>query len=48
MSAKQPVEIDGENRSFRDALLDKPVGKWRVKERIAGKLIQRACDADRS
>jgi hypothetical protein len=46
MSAKQPIEIDGENRPFRDALLDRLVGKWRIKGRIAGQPIQQVCDAD--
>ena len=46
MSPKQPVEIDGENSPLRDVLLDKLVGKWRVKGRIAGQSIQHACDAD--
>ena len=46
MSAKQPAEIDGENSLFQDALLDKLVGKWRVKGRIAGQPIRHACDAD--
>lgn len=45
MSAKQPAEVDGENRPLRDALLDKLAGKWRVKGRIAGQPMQQACDA---
>jgi hypothetical protein len=46
MSAKKPLEIDGENHPLRDALLDKLAGKWRVKGRIAGQQIRHACDAD--
>ena len=46
MPTNQPVEIDGENRPFKDALLDNLVGKWRVKGRIAGQPIQQACDAE--
>ncbi|MGD1055521.1 MAG: hypothetical protein ABR867_05525 [Nitrososphaerales archaeon] len=46
MPTSQPVEIDGENSPFRDALLDKLVGKWRVKGRIAGQAIMHACDAE--
>jgi hypothetical protein len=46
MSEKQPVQIDGENRPLRDALLNELVGKWRVRGRIAGQPIEHACDAD--
>jgi hypothetical protein len=46
MSTNQLVEIDGENRPLKDALLDNLVGKWRVKGRIAGQPIQQACDAE--
>jgi hypothetical protein len=45
MSAKQLVEVDGENRPLRDALLNKLVGKWRVEGRIAGQPIKHVCDA---
>jgi hypothetical protein len=46
MSAKQPAEIDGESRPFYNTLLDRLVGKWRVKGRIAGQPIRQACDAE--
>jgi len=44
MPDEQPAEVDGENRPFRDALLDRLVGKWRVEGKIAGQKVRQACD----
>jgi hypothetical protein len=46
MATNSLVEVDGENRVFKDKLLDELVGKWRVNGEIMGQNIEQYCEAD--
>jgi len=45
MSNGFPKEVDGENRPFRDSILNGLVGKWKVTGKIVGKRIEQFCEA---
>lgn len=45
-SDSPPDEVDGEHVPFRDGLLDKLVGRWKVTGTIAGQAIEHRCDAE--
>ena len=46
MSNGSLKEVDGENRPFRDNLVEELVGKWKVTGKIVGKRIEQYCQAD--
>jgi len=45
-SPSGPAEVDGPSRPFKDALLDKMVGRWEVTGVVAGQQIHHSCDTE--